>query len=156
MGPIVFEAREISGWIDAEISGSEVVAGEGSPSAELEVRLTALRSGNDLYDAELRRRIDARRFPSCVLHLERTTPLDGGAFSLGGSITFHGTTRSLTGTMDVQVSAEGQLAITGEKELDIRDFDLRPPGMLMMKIYPEVQVQMFIAAAADDGAGGSG
>lgn len=151
IGPITFEAREIDGWIDVDLegAGSELVIGEGSPAAELQVQLTSLRSGNDLYDSELRRRIDARRFPMCILRLERGTVLEAGRFSLAGTITFHGTTRPLAGTVEVEAIDEDRIAVTGAKELDIRDFGLRAPTMLMTKIYPEVQVQLFIAAVAD-------
>lgn len=157
IGPITFEAHEIDGWIDADVSGtgSELVIGEGGASAELAVQLTSLRSGNDLYDSELRRRIDARRFPVCVLRLERGTMLDGGRWSLAGTITFHGTMRPLAGTVEVETISEGRIAVTGAKELDIRDFGLQAPTMLMTKIYPEVQVQLFIAAVADPDTGGS-
>lgn len=157
IGPITFEAHEIDGWIDADVSGagSELVLGDGHASAELQVQLASLRSGNDLYDSELRRRIDARRFPVCTLRLERGTTLDAGRFSLAGTITFHGTTRPLTGTVEVEGIGEDRIAVTGAKELDIRDFGLQAPTMLMTRIYPEVQVQLFIAAVADPGPGGS-
>lgn len=155
MGPIAFETSDLAGWLEVAVAGSEVSADDLTPSAVLEVRLTTLRSGNDLYDAELRRRIDARRFPTCTLKLDRTTPLSEGHFSLGGTITFHGATKPLTGTVDVEVLDEDRLSVVGVKELDLRDFDLEPPGMLMMKIYPEVQVQLFIAAVADREVGGS-
>ena len=62
VGPITFGAVGVTGGIDAEVEGDAVRAGS-RPSARLEIAVTELRSGNGLYDAELLRRIDARRHP---------------------------------------------------------------------------------------------
>ncbi len=145
MGPLVFEAHDLRGWVEAEVAHGKVHAGLGG----LEIGLASLRSGNDLYDAELRRRIDARRYPTCRLRMERSTHLAGKRFLVSGSITFHGVTRALSGTIDVEEASADRIVVTGTRELDIEGFDVKPPGRLMIKIYPDVQVQLFVAAEAD-------
>lgn len=148
MGPIVFEARENRGHIDAEVVDGQVLADPG-PAAELHVGLATLRSGNDLYDAELRRRIDARRFPECHLSLRDASSITGTRFAVRGDMSFHGVERSTSGTVEVEAASDERLVITGAKQFDIRDFDIPAPGILMVKIYPEVEVQVFLDARAD-------
>lgn len=145
VGPIVFEARELTGQVEVDVVEGKVVLDRG-PSAYLEVDLESLRSGNDLYDAEMRRRIDTRRFPRCLIELARTDPLGDNRFTLVGNLTFHGTAREIRGTVEVEVANGNRLVITGERTIDIRDFDLPAPSILMLKIYPEVQVKLFLEA----------
>ena len=44
-------------------------------TATVIVPTEGLRSGNEIYDAELRRRIDARRFPEVVLSSTSACPV---------------------------------------------------------------------------------
>lgn len=151
MGPIVFEARGVSGTIDATVERNSILT-DPAPSARLEIDLRSLRSGSDLYDAELRRRVDVRRHPLCVLDLERVEPLGVNRFTLRGTIQLHGTLRTLQGTVEVSAPDQDRLVVTGEKTIDVRDFDLPSPSVLMLKIYPEVKVQLFIEAAVETAA----
>ena len=65
---------------------------------DLEIAVTELRSGNGLYDAELLRRIDARRHPVVTLHLLDCTPVGApDRYHVRGEITFHGATRAIEG-----------------------------------------------------------
>ena len=54
---------------------STSVPGRRVPTAHLEIEVEQLRSGNSLYDAELLRRIDARRHPTVTLDLRACTPV---------------------------------------------------------------------------------
>lgn len=145
MGPIVFEAREIRGTIEASVVDGAI--DDGDVRAHLEVAMQSLRSGNDLYDGELRRRIDSRRHPTCRLELTRARA-GTGRIDVEGEMTFHGQTRTITGGVEVEAASADQLLVTGTKELDIRDFGIPAPGILMVKIYPDVQVQIFVVARA--------
>jgi polyisoprenoid-binding protein YceI len=148
MGPITFESRALTGRIDAVMLDGAVCA-DPFPRATLEVDLTQLRSGNELYDAELRRRIDTRRFPTCTLDLHRTARLGDRRYSLSGDLTFHDTTRTLEGSAEVDIVDEHRLTVIGDKTIDIRDFDVPAPSILLLKIYPEVRVQIFVEAVAE-------
>lgn len=149
MGPITFESRNVTGTIDAVMLDGAICA-DPYPRATLRVDLTELRSGNELYDAELRRRIDTRRFPTCILDLHHTERLGGRRYALAGDLTFHDTTRPLEGSAEVDLIEENRLTVIGDKTIDIRDFDVPAPSILMLKIYPEVRVQIFIEATAED------
>lgn len=148
MGPIAFESQSISGAIEAAVIDG-VVDPSRPPTASLEIRLDELRSGNELYDAELRRRIDTQRFPTCQLELRAADQLSGRRYALTGALTFHGTTGEVQGSVEAESPRPGRLLVIGEKTIDIRDFDIAAPSILMLKIYPDVRVQMFLEAAAD-------
>ena len=56
--------------------------------------------------------------------------------------------------MVVAQPGPGLLSITGEQVIDIRDFDITSPTVLMLRIYPDVVVKLYLEAeevdAADD------
>jgi DNA-binding PadR family transcriptional regulator len=154
VGPITFGAVGVSGSISAEIDGRAVQPGT-APAARLEIEVTRLRSGNGLYDAELLRRIDARRHPLVVLELHACTAVaspNGGAptrYHVRGEITFHGSTRPIEGSVTVGLTSGGRLVVSGEQVFDIRDFDITSPTVLMLRIYPDVVVQLQVEAEPD-------
>jgi polyisoprenoid-binding protein YceI len=148
MGPIAFETQSVTGSIDAAIVAGDVVA-EPGPSGALEVCVDELRSGNELFDAELRRRVNAAAFPTCRVDLTRARLLGGHRFALAGELTFHEVTRAVEGSVEVEAPDEGTLLVVGEKRIDMRDFGLPTPGVMLLKIYPDVRVQMFLEARAE-------
>ena len=62
--PINTETRGITGWFEAATSTEGSLDLDQAVSGELELAVDRLTSGNQLYDRELRRRIDARRYPT--------------------------------------------------------------------------------------------
>jgi DNA-binding PadR family transcriptional regulator len=156
VGPITFGAVGITGTIDAEVRDGGVAPGR-APSAHLEIEVTGLRSGNGLYDAELLRRIDARRHPRVTLDLRGCTPVAtpgeaaSARYHVAGDISFHGSTRPIEGSVGVVLTAENRLVASGEQVFDIRDFDIASPTVLMLRIYPDVVVQLQVEAELDDG-----
>lgn len=149
MGPIVFETSDVEGWVEADASG-DAIATDPGPSASIQIAMKTLRSGNEVYDAELRRRLDTRRHPRCTLDLVHVAATATARFALRGEITFHDITRPINGTVDVERVGSRGLLVTGEKLIDIRDFAIPAPGILMLKIYPEVDVRMFIEVVSDE------
>lgn len=146
VGPISFGAIGIEGHIDAAVTGGEIDT-EASPSAHLAFSVAGLSSGNSLYDAELLRRIDARRFPTATLDLGACTAgAMPGQYSLLGDLEFHGVVRPAQGTVTVEVVDDSRLVITGEQAFDIRDFDVPSPTVLMLRIYPDVRVHLHVEA----------
>ncbi|HZY07231.1 MAG TPA: YceI family protein, partial [Ilumatobacteraceae bacterium] len=112
-----------------------------------EIEVEHLRSGNTLYDAELLRRIDARRHPTVLLDLRACSTLGGsGRYQLGGEVTLHGVSRPLDGTVAVTMPSDRSLVIRGEQVVDIRDFGLVSPTVLMLRIYPDVVVGLQVEA----------
>ena len=146
VGPITFGAIGVSGVIEVAVVGRRVCS-DPFPAAHLEIAVDQLRSGNSLYDAELLRRIDARRHPTVSLDLRACTALGStGRYQLLGEVTFHGVSRPLDGTVSVAMSSDHALVIRGEQVVDIRDFGVVSPTVLMLRIYPDVVVSLQIEA----------
>jgi PadR family transcriptional regulator PadR len=150
VGPISFGTIGIEGCLYAVLEDG-VVSTEVPPTGWLTIDVSGLSSGNKLYDAELQRRIDARRFPTAtveVKHCSRRIP--GPRYQLRGELTFHGITREAEGTVTVEALADDRLVISGEQVFDIRDFEVPSPTMLMLRIFPDVRVRLQAEAGRAD------
>ena len=89
----------------------------------------------------------ARVYPTAVVELdqaEASTTED--RFQLTGRLTFHGVTRTLRGMVGVSLVDDRTLVVTGEETVDIRDFEISSPTILMLKIYPDVRVYLHLEA----------
>jgi polyisoprenoid-binding protein YceI len=149
-GPITFGATGIEGSISAAVSQGEV-AMTVPPAARLEVPVQRLTCGNGLYDAELLRRVDARLFPRAVVELRDASAVGAtGRYHVEGVLTFHGVTRSMAGTVAVSFPHPGRMIIEGEQMIDMRHFEITPPAVAMLRIYPEVRVQLHVEADVAD------
>jgi polyisoprenoid-binding protein YceI len=146
VGPIAFATSEVRGTISAELDG-KVIDLDTPITAELTVSLSELTSGNTLYDTELKRRIDVRRYPDATLHLDQVTRVGASnQFDLTGRIELHAVARALHGVVEVERLERDVMIVRGQQTLDIRDFDLDVPPLLALKIYPEVSVEMHLEA----------
>ncbi len=148
-GPISFGTVGVRGTIEAAMTNG-VLHPDVSPSGSIAFDVMDLHSGNRLYDAELLRRIDARRY------------LDGdGSSRRPVSAAGPGALYTLTGEVDVPTGCRrqvegigehrGHLAdprspVTGEQVFDIRDFSLSSPTVLMLRIYPDIRVRLHVEA----------
>ncbi len=153
VGPISFGAIGLRGHVQAGLQGGRI-AEDPRPSARLDVPVEELRSGNSLYDAELLRRIDARRFPTLSIDLSELAPVGvEDRYRLWGAASFHGVSRVVEGTATVDVAEHEdgtRLVVTGEQAFDIRDFDIASPTVLMLRIYPDVRVRLQLEAESVD------
>jgi hypothetical protein len=159
VGPISFATSEVRGSISAEVDGSRIDV-RSPVSARITVSLTSLTSGNTLYDTELKRRIDARRYPDAVVELREAARAEDGAgggggssgtavrYHLVGAIEIHDIGRSIEGSVTVESTSKGVLIVRGQQTIDIREFDLEVPTTLALKIYPEVAIEMHLEARA--------
>ncbi len=146
VGPLSFGAIGVTGTVEATVVEGAVRT-DGAASATLEVDLTGLSSGNSLYDAELLRRIEARRYPTATVELLECGPGDAESrYLLKGRLTFHRVSRPVQGTIRIAPGPQGRLVITGEQVFDIRDFAIPSPTVLMLRIFPDVRVHLHAEA----------
>jgi PadR family transcriptional regulator PadR len=146
VGPITFGVIGVTGAIEVALQDGEVSFLD-APTAHVEIQVDELRSGNRLYDAELLRRIDARRHPVVALDLRECAPAgSANRFRLVGEVTIHGVTRPISGTISVALHHGDRLVVQGDHVVDIRDFDIESPTVLMLRIYPDVRVQLQVEA----------
>ena len=148
VGPIEFGSTSIEGSVRARVDGTRVALG-GDVAGELRVPIESLTSGNSLFDSELLRRVDARTFPSATITLDEAEALGSeDRFGVRARMTFHGVTRMLWGVVGVAVRGCDRIVASGEQVIDIRDFDLRAPKVLKLRIYPDVRVYLHLEARA--------
>lgn len=140
--PINTETRGITGWFEASRSEDGSLNLDLPIAGELQLAVEKLTSGNQLYDHELRRRIDARRYPT-IEGLVTKISADGAhpRYSVEGDIVFHGKTRSFEHGMDIELG-DDEVSLTGDYVFDIREFGMKPPSMLMIRVYPEIAVRV--------------
>lgn len=149
VGPLSFGATGLCGHLRAAVSQGNVLA-EAATEGRLTMDISALRSGNPLFDAELLRRIDARRFPTVKAEVRRCLPYGNGRCRLEADLTVHGLTRSVQGTVQIAPARPGRLVISGEQTLDIRDYAIPSPTVLMLRIYPDFRVRLHVEAEQED------
>jgi len=140
--PINTETRGITGWFEASARSDGSLDLDQHIAGELQLEVSRLTSGNQLYDHELQRRIDARRYPIIEGRVTRLAA-DGRPprYLVTGDIEFHGKTRSFEHGMEIRLGEE-EVSLTGEYVFDIRQFGMKPPSMLMIRVYPEIEVRI--------------
>lgn len=140
--PINTETRGITGWFEAASRTDGSLDLDLAVSGEIELAVERLTSGNQLYDRELRRRIDARRYPTIAGRLTGIA-LEGAHpnYTVTGEVSFHGKTRTFVHGMRIEVRDDG-ITLSGEDVFDIREFGMKPPSMLMVRVYPEISVRV--------------
>lgn len=141
--PINSETRGLKGWVEAAWTADGALDLTAGVRGELQLATDHLSSGNPLYDRELRRRIDARRYPLIEGTIVQVTPGAGAAIYLvEGDLSFHGSTRRFAHEMTITRPDERSITLGGGSVFDIRQFGLKPPSMLMLKVYPEISVRV--------------
>jgi polyisoprenoid-binding protein YceI len=140
--PINTETRGVTGWFEASARSDGSLDLEQAIAGELQLEVSKLTSGNQLYDHELRRRMDARRYPVIEGRVTRIAA-DGShpRYLVRGDISFHGKTRTFEHGMHIELS-DDEVSLTGEYVFDIREFGMKPPSMLMIRVYPEIEVRV--------------
>jgi polyisoprenoid-binding protein YceI len=147
--PINTETRGITGWFEAATLDDGALDLDRPINGELELTVDRLTSGNALYDRELRRRIDAKRYPTIGGKVTGITAAGSHPrYSVKGDIAFHGKTRTFEHEMDIE-ARDGQVSLTGAYVFDIREFGMEPPSMLMIRVYPEISVRVELYGTLD-------
>jgi polyisoprenoid-binding protein YceI len=145
--PIRVETTGLRGYLDATLANG-VLADGNAISGSIEIEADRMKTGNVLYDHELERRLEARKYPVIRGTVRDVKPLgDGQRYRVLGQLEFHGVTRPVEGEVRLRVVDDDRtLEIEGERVFDLRDYALEPPRILMLKVYPEVRVRARVIA----------
>jgi polyisoprenoid-binding protein YceI len=139
------ETSGLTGWIDVDLvpeTGQALVH-----AGNLVVPLGKLSSGNVLYDAELRRRLDTRRYPTGTAELSDWQPTSTpGSYRVNGEVTVRGKTCVAGDEMWLSVEDERTVILNGSHLFDIRDFQIHPPHLLAVSVHPEVTIRVALVA----------
>ena len=144
----------VTGWVELTVDDRGRIDGAAPVDGLVEVALGAMRSGNPLIDREAERRLHIRRHPTVTGRLTSLVANPGpgddgpGPAAGTGTLDFHGVTRPLDGTLRVTPLADGELALEGSTELDVTDFDVQPPSLLVVKVHPQIRVTLAAVAFA--------
>lgn len=143
------EARTtaMTGYVEAELRDG-AIATDPPPAMHLEFAVEALRSGNPLQDREIFKLIDSRRFPRILADL-RTLARAGETerYDASGDITLAGRSRPYRGQLTIAAQTGG-LTIDGGLTVDIRDFGLKPPRLLLLSVDPVLRATLHVVASA--------
>src|SRR6478736_10318699 len=92
--PVHARAEGLRGWVEAAVDGQRVAL-TPRPRAHVELAVDRIRSDNALFERELRRRIDARRYPTITGELRVLEAASGGSdrYRANGDIMFRGVSR---------------------------------------------------------------
>jgi polyisoprenoid-binding protein YceI len=112
------------------------------PRARIELPVEKLSSGNTLQDMQMRRTIDARKYPTITCELAKATALaEPNRYRVQFDLTFHGIARRLEANATATLDDRGVLAVEGECVIDVRAFNITPPRILGLQVYPDVKVR---------------
>jgi polyisoprenoid-binding protein YceI len=144
--PIRVETTGLRGHLDAILVDGALSAGS-STTGSVEIEADRMKSGNSLYDYELERRLEARKYPFIRGTVREVKPLgDGQRYRVLGQLEFHGVTRPVEGEVRLRMLDDRTLEIEGERVFDLREYGLDPPRILMLKVYPDVRVRAQVVA----------
>ena len=94
----------------------------------------------------MRRLVDAGRFPKASGDLRSVDSIaPPGRYRASGEITLVGRTRTYAGEFTM-TNDGGIVTVESEFSLDIRDFGLKPPSLLILKVDPVLRVILRLVA----------
>src|SRR3981189_279999 len=136
--PIRVETAGFEGELEADVPQGP---GGLPPPTRIQLAVELLKSNNSLVDAELRRKLEARKHPRIEGRLREARPLQGSRCLLRGDLMLHGGWRPREVEALVRAPDPDTLEVEGEKTIDMRDFNLAPPRFLIFKVEPTVRIR---------------
>lgn len=135
--PIDIRGTDLDGWLEVDDSDASSLSG-----GRLTVPAAGLRTGQPLQDLELRRQIRSAAHPDITAVLEDECPLPAkGAVPVSGHVTFLGVDVPAAGVLQLE-RLEDCIELSGTARFDVRDFGLKPPRVLGLRVHPEVDVTL--------------
>ena len=143
--PITVETTGLEGFLEMTIvDGHLDTAAPVSGSVELDASL--LKTGNGLYDRELERKLEMRKYPRVRGRVISVKVLDSRAYHVQGELSLRGQTSPVEGDVRMRIVDATTVEFQGEQTIDIRNFGLEPPKFLMLKVYPDVKLRGLVIA----------
>jgi len=94
----------------------------------------------------MRRRFDVSKYPTITARVTHGEALAGdGRYRAAAELNMHGIKRGISG--DVQISVDGTtMTIDGQQVINVKDFGIDPPRLIILKVEPDVDLQVHIVA----------
>jgi polyisoprenoid-binding protein YceI len=144
--PSHINADALAGFVECEVDDQGKPRLDQPYRAELTLPVDAIKSGNSIQDREMRRRFDVSRYPTITATVTHGEALEGeGRYRAAAQLTMHGQTREITG--DVQLGVNGTtMSIDGQQVINVKEFGIDPPRLIILKVEPDVDLQVHIVA----------
>ena len=151
--PLLTKTNSLNGYFEATLGEDGQIDLSAPVSGQIEVPVDSMKSNNALIDREMRNRLNMRRFPKVRAELVSIPRQYGvGRYHAVGDLSFHGVTHRLEGELIVQQVNTQTIEIKGEIHIDVRDFNLNPPKLLMFRVYPNVTATLqFVVSLVNEG-----
>lgn len=144
--PVHGKATQLDGFIEAGWDAAGLPLAAPAPRMHVEFPVEQLRSGNGVQDREMWKVVDSKRFPRIAADLrELGVQAAPGRYGASGDITLAGRSRRYEGELSFAHAGE-LVTVEGELSVDIRDFGLKPPSLLIVKVDPVVKVHLHLVA----------
>jgi polyisoprenoid-binding protein YceI len=144
--PSHINANALAGYIECEIDDQGKPRLDQPYRAELTLPVDAIKSGNGIQDREMRRRFDISRYPEITAVVTHGEALDGeGRYRATAQLTMHGVTKDITGDLTLGVSGT-TMTVDGQQVMNVKDFGIDPPRLIILKVEPDVDLQVHIVA----------
>jgi polyisoprenoid-binding protein YceI len=141
------KVQDLTGSIEVTWNDDGTIAPEPPAKMHVDLPVEQMRSGNGMLDREMWKLIDSKRFPRVAGDLRTLTPGPAaGRYAASGDITLAGRSRRYDGEFTVKHD-DACITIEGELNVDIRDFGLKPPNLVVIKVDPGVKVRVRLVAA---------
>ncbi|MEA2638290.1 MAG: hypothetical protein QOE18_1347 [Chloroflexota bacterium] len=144
--PSHIEANALTGVIECEVDDQGRPRLDQPYSAELSLPVDAIKSGNSIQDREMRRRFDVGRYPTITARVTKGEALEGeGRYRAVAQLSMHGQSREISG--EIQLRVDGTtMTIDGQQVINVKDFGIDPPRLIILKVEPEVDLRVHIVA----------
>jgi polyisoprenoid-binding protein YceI len=139
----------------AQVTGSFILRQSSPPQiadAQVSIDAASIETGNSDRDRDMRSDfLEVPRFPTIEFRVvELMTPRPtaneaGWDLVLQGQLTVHGTTRAVQVPTTVSLAAE-RMTARGQLHLDMRDYNIRVPRLLLIPMKSEVLVGFEVVA----------
>ncbi len=145
--PSHINANALSGFIECEVDDQGQPRLDQPYRAELSLPVDAIKSGNGIQDREMRRRFDTSRYPVITAVVTHGEALDvEGRYRATAQLTMHGVTKDITGDLTLTVSGT-TMTVDGQQVINVKDFGIDPPRLIILKVEPDVDLQVHIVAS---------
>jgi YceI-like protein len=146
--PVRGQSARLTGYVEALWNGDGTLASDPPPAMRVELQVESLSSGNALQNREMWKLIDSKRFPLIAADLRSLAPdAAQDAYAASGDITLAGRVRRYDGELRMQHDG-ARVTLDGDLAVDIRDFGIQPPRLLLLKVSPLVKVNLHLVAAS--------
>lgn len=144
--PIKLETDGLEGFVDVTIVDGRLDA-SAPASGSIELDSSLLKTGNGLYDRELERKLEMRKFSRVRGKVISVKAMDSGTgYRVQGELSLRGQTAPVQGDVQMRMLDDATVEFQAEQTIDIRNFGLEPPKFLMLKVFPDVKVRGLVIA----------